>query len=414
MFSKSFSEVTARTLDYLARKYPWVGAVLRNRFAAALVFIGYVGFVIGTAILVHDGAANGWQEIAKSYSPLFFDLLVVFLFTVFFLLIRGYNIEKNSCIDKSISPDPEMFVRLSPSQVVVEFDESRFYRRNDAVSSILDAIPIDQSDFFLAHAGSLDIPKITLLSVSLDDQGKILLKCGVGAFREFFYTHHFADYPISRSTSKDCGGKETLRELFSPVYLRSYSGFFKGVDKNLELLSYTPNTLGVTGCVRLLCSGEELFFFRRRGYHESADRNYMQLSYAGTLNVFPAYAGRRGDVTIELLADDEFQDEFMKAEPGLIISRSEPDAVVDHQLVGICANSQFLFQPELFVLTTISVNKCELVEVLRNAFAPGKNKNFWAVDSLDSVPGHLKFNKINLRPLCSVALNKIFIPNISG
>lgn len=247
------SQVIRRTIDYLTRKHPWFDAMMRNRGAALAVLVLYSLAVILTLIYVYEGDEGGWREVIKSFSPVFFDLLIIFLLSSVFLIVRGYFIEEKSRINTEIIPDKNFFLPVNASSVNMEIDDTDFFQRHQAVASILDALPIDQSDYFLAHAGSLDIPKLTLKNIEYTDGGVVNLKLGVCAFKDFFFTHHFPDYMLSRSSSRNSGKTNTLRQLFAPVYERTYASFFANNGGALELLKYTPNTLGVTGCVMLQC-----------------------------------------------------------------------------------------------------------------------------------------------------------------
>lgn len=148
MNNKTFSEVTKRTLDYLSGKHPWFGAVMRNRKVAMSLLVGYVYLVVMLAFEVHGGTDDGWTELVKSYSPLFFDVLVVFLVSAVFLVFRGYYAEENSRIDVSVNPQERFFIPIRVDDVQIGVDDSDVFQRHAVVSSILDAIPIDQSDFF--------------------------------------------------------------------------------------------------------------------------------------------------------------------------------------------------------------------------------------------------------------------------
>jgi hypothetical protein len=406
----SFAHILSRTFDYLARRHPWFDAIHRRRGVAAAMLLGYGGLVLLVAWQVHGGKDDGWVELMKTYSALFFDLLVLFLLSVVFLLVRGYYLEERTRIDTSLLPDKRYFLPFNASSVEVQVDGDGFFQRHPAVTAILDALPMDQSDFFLAHAGSLDIPKLTLRRLQLQPDGSVRLDLGVAAFREFFFTHHFADYSLSRSSSRDAGQKESLRSLFAPVYERQYARFFDGAVDTLTPLGYTPNTLGVTGCVRVMSRGKVAYFLQRRGYHESAARGVLQLSYAGTLNAYPLYADHTEPITLQMLADDEFQDEFMAGEPGRWLRGCMAGDRVTHELVGLCANSQYLFQPELFVLSTIIVDSDGRVDALLAEFAPKKAARFLALPSLDTLESCFEDTQLKMRPLCRIAVETIYRP----
>lgn len=403
MKKKSFAQISARTLDYLAKKHSWFDAVLRKRVLALFFLIGYGGFVFLLVWQVYS--SEGWLEVIKSYSALFFDLLVLFLFSVIFLLVRGYYSEENSRINTDLAPNRDLFIALDVKNVDIKLENSNFFRRHEVMASILDALPIDQSDYFLAHAGSLDMPKLTLLSIERSEES-VSLNLGLCAFKEFFFTHHFADYTLSRSSSNDSGRRETLRSLFSTVYERTYTKFFKSEVNKLKLLEFTPNALGVTGLVVARCNDKFVYFFQRRGQHESAARGVIQLSYAGTLNALPKFVGEDKSISLEDLANDEFMDEFMCSKPGAFIK--DANYHIHHQLIGLCANSQYLFQPELFIVTTIDVQDKKLLDELRNEFDADKNEQFLCTKSFDELNEYLSQKKEKLRPLCSAAIDTLY------
>lgn len=414
MKRKSFARISGRTLDYLARRHPWFDAIQRHKVLAAIMLLGYGFFVLLLVWQVHGGAHDGWKELIKTYSALFFDLLILFLLSVIFLLVRGYYNEERTRVDTELSPNPALFLPLSASSIKVTIEDNYFFQRHPAIDAILEALPLDQSDFFLAHAGSLDIPKLTLRSVERVVDYEVKLTLGMAAFKEFFFTHHFADYALSRSSSRDSGRRETLRSLFSDAYERSYMHFFKGTANKLSPLPYTPNTMGVTGCVRVIGGDSAAYFLQRRGHHESAARGVFHLSYAGTLNAYPRYACQDRPITLDMLAEDEFDDEFMLAAPGQILKQTSSELVIEHELVGLCANSQYLYQPELFVLTTITVPNASIVADMLQQFAPVKRGQFIAMSSLDELMSCLAEAKVGLRPLCQTALEMLYLPRLAA
>jgi hypothetical protein len=296
-----------------------------------------------------------------------------------------------------------------------------FFNRHGAVEAILDALPLDQSDFFLAHAGSLDIPKLRLMSITQTEEGHEW-ELGMASFKEFFFTHHFADYVLSRSSSKDSNRVETLRTVFADAYVKEYGPYFRGECAQLPLMPYTPNTLGVTGLVRVVCGDDSLLVLQRRGMHESAARGHVQLSYAGTINALPQYAfsssmagsqGKNQYVELAQLADDEFLDELMTAELGQLIAEHASSRVVTHRPAGFCLNSQYLFQPELFVITTIEVSNNDLLGLLRQKFSTLENSPLFVMNDLSALDRAVRAGRFKLRPLCATALDTIYRPLLS-
>lgn len=412
MHRKSASQIYKRTLDYLARKHPWFDAVIRNRWMAFFILALYVLTVFFMTWVIHSGEDGGWKEVVKSYSPIFFDLLVIFLISPAFLLARGYFFEEATRIDAESLPDPALFFPITASSVELRIDHNDFFKRHAAIAAILDALPINQSDIFLAHAGSLDIPKLTLKEISISNTGKIEFTLGVAPFKEFFFTHHFADYVLSRTSARDSESKETLRSLFSPIYYRAYGDFFEGKACRLNFLAYTPNTLGVTGYVQIECGDKSVVIMQRRGFHESAGRGLVQLGYAGTISAFPDFADGSPMLAVEKLANDEFQDEFLNAEPGDFLRLHTDRFVVKHEVVGVCANSQYLFQPEIFMFTTVAVADDWIVDKFAQEFALHQRRRFLAFRTNENFEEQLLKSGLKIRPICKVAISRIYNPHL--
>jgi len=407
MHKKTAHQISHRTLDYLSRKHPWFDALMRNRWIAITALTVYAAIVALMIGHVYNGEEGGWKEIIKSYSPLFVDILIISVLSLVILIIRGYFIEENSRVNSELLPIADFFIPIDSKSIKITIDDS-FFKRHDAVSAILDALPIDQSDFFLAHAGSLDIPKLTVKSIKIKEPDELELNLGIGSFKEFFFTHHFPDYPLSRSSSRDSGRRETLRELFSPIYIRSYSKFFKNESKDLQLLNYTPNTMGITGCIQIINNKNSVIVIQRRGHHESAARGVLHLSYAGTISAYPDFSEGSPSLSLDGLANDEFEDEFMESEAGEIIKTGRYTA--HHKIAGFCTNSQYLFQPEIFILTTITMHDANVMQKLLIELQPNRRKKFIAFNSFDDLEKFQIKSHFKIRPLCQVAIEKIYKP----
>jgi hypothetical protein len=169
----------------------------------------------------------------------------------------------------------------------------------------------------------------------------------------------------------------------------------------------------------VVCGADSLLVLQRRGMHESAARGLVQLSYAGTINALPHYAFPRSmandqkkeqSIDLTQLADDEFLDELMNAELGQFIQKHEPALVVTHSPAGFCLNSQYLFQPELFVITTIEIKNDDLLGLLRQKFSTLENSPLFVMNDLSALDRAVRAGRFKLRPLCATALDKIYRP----
>lgn len=396
-----------RTLDHLTRRHAWLGDVLRNRRLAKVLALSYCALLLLIAYQIFSASAQGGLELLKSFSPVFFDLALIFTITVMFLFWRTYYADEQHRIDRSKLPDERFFISLSADHISVSLNES-LHERHPAVAAILSALPMDLDEYFNVHAGALDVPKLTLRELHKDATGNLQIRLGVASFREFFFTHHFPDFVLSRNGSRDIGHSESLRSLFSPVYERVYRRFFSGESSTLRLLNYTPNTLGITGLVCIQHEQDQLFVMQVRGQHESAAKGVVQLTYAGTINAFPDFM-QNPAFTLTDLIDDEFRDEFAGSSLGVVLGKLP----ADHQIVGFCCNSQYLFQPELFAFTRLQVADAAVMRSLRINYAHTSSGKFFVVNSVEELLAMDVRGQISLRPLCRQAMRSEFYANLS-
>lgn len=391
-----------RTLDHLTRRHAWLGDVLRNRRLAFALALSYGLLLFLIAHQIFSASAQGELELLKSFSPVFFDLALIFAIAVMFLFWRTYYTDEQQRINRSLTLDARFFMPLSADHISVSLNE-RLQERHPAVAAILSALPMDLDEYFNVHAGALDVPKLTLRELHKDANGNLQIRLGMASFREFFFTHHFPDFVLSRNGSRDAGHIESLRSLFSPAYERAYQHFFSSQASTLRLLDYTPNTLGMTGLVCIQHEQDQLFVVQVRGQHESAAKGVVQLTYAGTINAFPDFIQNPAFTLIDMM-DDEFRDEFAGSPLGVVLGK----LTADHQLVGFCCNSQYLFQPEFFALTRLQVADASVMRMLRSNYAHAAGERFFVVDSIEALLAMDARGQIALRPLCRQAVNSGF------
>lgn len=94
------------------------------------------------------------------------------------------------------------------------------------VENLLKWVNINKEDYFRIHYGSLDIPKVTLKQIKFYDSN-IILKCGKTSFFDIAFTHYFADFVLSSSSSKETDkSKYTLRNLFDNIINNYYKKKF--------------------------------------------------------------------------------------------------------------------------------------------------------------------------------------------
>lgn len=241
---------------------------------------------------------------------------------------------------------------LPADKVAFDHDMGRVSRPGEAVQILLNTIEIDTDSYYRIHAGSLDIPKVSLVSADLS---RGVLRTGIASFRDTFFTHYFPDFPLSRSSSGENKAEaNTLRSLVGPDIAFHYSQ----QSNPIEAYPGIPSPLGVTGSVRITCSGDgrSLWLLQKRGSAGSADRMRLQMGYAGIIDAIPFFHSR--SYGISELIRVEFDDEVKRPLFG-----ADADIVVDHTVLGLCFNPNFLFQPELLVHTeaTVTSNQWDMM-----------------------------------------------------
>lgn len=151
---------------------------------------------------------------------------------------------------------------------------------------------------------------------------------------------------------------------------------------------------------------KKLIVLQGRGYHESAARAVWHLSYAGTIDAYPGFTQNSGCLSLNGLSNDEFDDEFMQAAPGEVIKRFQHE--ISHQMVGFCTNSQYLFQPEIFILTRVVFDDSKAMDDFLARFHFGNAEGFLSIQSMDYLNDLISNGRLRLRPLCKVAIETVY------
>lgn len=156
--------------------------------------------------------------------------------------------------------DPESTVRL-------KFDRSDFYETPRILSSCLNSLELDRTDFYYVAAGSLDLPKLTLKKIRYDSiQREVELKLGSSSYYDIFYTHNSPDLVLSTQQATERFQKLTLRSLFGHGLSEYYDKEKSKKDGVLDLTlsPLLPNPIGVSGIVIGTFNGKFWALLRRR------------------------------------------------------------------------------------------------------------------------------------------------------
>lgn len=230
------------------------------------------------------------------------------------------------------------------SRVTCKFDRNDFYSLPKIIEASNKWTEINKDEYFLVEAGSLDIPKLTIKSISFNAQAETWdITLGASSFYDIFFTHYSPDLPLSNQQIKDCGLSATLKSL----YEKSITEFYKLRSENykekneIDFFDLLPNPLGVSGIIIVTINEISYTLLRTRGNLEILDRGRVEWSFAGLIEATEWV--HSDNIDFGELVYTELEDEVLKH---LAILRSQPFEV---EPLGIVLNPDCLYQPELFV-----------------------------------------------------------------
>jgi len=229
---------------------------------------------------------------------------------------------------------------------------------NPILVSMLSFLPFDKRELFVIDAGALDVPKISLEEVRVDEKsGSISLSVTSVSFFDVYYTHYFADGVLTAADFRE--------ESKSPMTLREMLGtdieqFVKAQCERfhtsgvLKLFHLMPNPLGVTGIVRVKHNQQWMYLLRSRGRNVINQIGSVDWSFSGLVESHEFldryYAGEKWLDLSQFVINELWDETF-----GGRISRDELFELIDDvSAIGLVFNATYLFQPELIVLVNLS------------------------------------------------------------
>lgn len=250
---------------------------------------------------------------------------------------------------------------------------------SELIEACIRYLPVDPDDLFRFEAGGLDIPKVSLRSIYLDEKGQLVLCVGSCSFRSVFFSHYFADFPLAReSVDEENGTIPTLRKfLTSPVrkWTARQLENWKSLSK-FECFPHLPNPLGVTGVCRVRVEDSnsqqfEKWILRKRGHEVIGDMNTLDWSFSGLVECFD-FLAHPAETPLPIVSyfASELQDEVLGTIP-------YQDVVISTRPLSLLFNEKYLFQPELILLVELRMSS-EQYAAISNS--PGLI--FWNDDEL--------------------------------
>ncbi len=102
---------------------------------------------------------------------------------------------------------------IKPSaNVSITFNPDDFYEVPKILSTCLDSMESDRTDFYYVAAGSLDLPKLTVKSMTISNTGdEVGLELGSSSYRDIFFTHNSPDLVLSTQQATMRYKEPTLR-----------------------------------------------------------------------------------------------------------------------------------------------------------------------------------------------------------
>ncbi len=218
------------------------------------------------------------------------------------------------------------------------------------VTAVLRFTIFDKEDLFRLEAGSLDVPKAALESVSIID-GDMVIKLSSTSFYDIFYTHYFADYTLSMQHIDENAENTriSLRSLFEEKAIDFIRHGIEGFSEQLQIMPFPvlPNPLGTTGICRVKAAGAYVYILRKRkgdlvNELHTHDWSFSGLVEAHTL-MFPGDVSRTEFDYIS----NELNDELFSQIGCCTLRTGEITPL------GIVFSSKYLCQPEFVALVDI-------------------------------------------------------------
>lgn len=219
---------------------------------------------------------------------------------------------------------------------------------------------IDKEDLYRLEAGSLDIPKASLIKIELTQENNLILHLTSVSFYDIFFTHYFADYHLSseRYDENRVDSNVTLRTIFHNDAYEYICNEIKSFKNGEALNPYPlfPNPLGVTGICRFMEGGEFFYIRRYRKSDVINETNSLDWSFSGLVEAHTLLDSKNSCLPLCRYYINELEDEVFSQFCGQNIQ------VDSDNFLGLLFSEKFLLQPEIVVLVTLKNINVKLFE----------------------------------------------------
>ncbi|QOY52317.1 hypothetical protein [Candidatus Sulfurimonas baltica] len=347
-----FEKRLSKIVDNLSIKYDFFYLIKNNKLTFSLLFIIYLIFIIYVVYEIYT--KHTFQGIIDNIFPFFVDIAIVFLITVTVLVIRIIYNDEDGRINEDEKENLKIYqlknFNVDINNIEIIFNKEEYYSQPQLIENLLKWIDFDKDDYFRTHYGSLDISKIAVKRIVIEDN-KLKIHCNQASFYDIAYTHYFPDYKLSSSSSTDSKNIFTLRSLLKNNLDETYSSQ-KLLSNSIELFNLLPNPLGLTGIVTLNFNNKNYYILQVRHKSEAAAKNKIQWSFAGTIDTVPNLY--KDKISFKELIDNELNDEIIDIKNSPFTTLK--DCKKEYRLIGFVLNPLYLYQPEFFTNVTYDIN----------------------------------------------------------
>lgn len=355
-----------RARSYLLYKFPSLHLLLaRGRGAQVsviVIFVILVALAFYYMAFGHEITPNGVLD-AVIATPIQTVIIIGSVAAVVWMRVAGYRHTKGIArYDYGVRRKPACLPNVAgyPYLPLYEYADKNLVLDCSEISSMSGLHPFmetmlrftvfDKEDLYRLEAGSLDIPKATLRSISIESS-TIIIKLGSTSFFNIFYTHYFGDYPLS-TDSYDENNKHpdiTLRYIFGEMAEKFICDQTKEFNAAHHLYPYPifPNPLGVTGICRVAIEGSTYVIARRRKSDVINEVNKLDWTFSGLVEAHKLLYATRSLVSVTEYIIGEIKDELLN-----MIGWNEK-SIASVTPIGIIFSEKYLYQPELVVIVDL-------------------------------------------------------------
>ena len=345
----------------------WITVTLYFAFVLAAMWLAAdrpTPALLSSVSLSSEATLKALQELAKSYSPVFFDVAIVVGLGVLFLGAYRSGFRSAADFYKRQQLKEASCNGFEPVVVPIEADcEIRVALKDDhfafppVLACTIAASSLSSGVLFQSTQGGFDLAKLTLVSV-LREAGALHLELGTCSFRDLNIAHYWAFVPVASESSDETDQRQkSLFDLIGSAQrdralhiAESVQGRFCGFAPP----ALAPNPLGVSVFLRVRIDGRAWWLMRLRKSPVAADKLTLCAAVAGLVDVLPEFAAR-GPGSARALIHQECHDEVVRLIRPNYQDYFDP-ASLPLRPLGFVFDVDGNYQPELYFCADIDLS----------------------------------------------------------